>query len=76
MVIRMCRDYLSYYVSPVFAGRDRGQNMIETALIIGVISLVLVGAFLLGGIQAGITDLSNRAACLINGGSYSAGLCT
>ncbi len=48
---------------------DDGQNMIETSLIIGVISVALVTAFLVSGVQSGITELSRDVACQISGGN-------
>lgn len=48
---------------------EEGQNMIETSLIIGVISVALVTAFIVSGVQAGITELSRDVACQISGGN-------
>jgi Flp pilus assembly pilin Flp len=56
----------SYIVSRL-SGRDEGQNMIETSLIIGVISVALVTAFVVSGVQSGITELSRDVACQISG---------
>jgi Flp pilus assembly pilin Flp len=55
----------SYIVSRL-GGHDDGQNMIETSLIIGVISVALVTAFVVSGVQAGITELSRDVACQIS----------
>ena len=49
--------------------REEGQNMIETSLIIGVISVALVTAFVVSGVQSGITELSRDVACQISGGN-------
>jgi Flp pilus assembly pilin Flp len=63
----MLMDYARHYVG----GSDNGQNMVETALIIGVISIVIVGLFLTAGLQTGITNLSAQVACEIQGGDWS-----
>lgn len=55
-----------------FVRDENGQNLIETALIIGVISLVLVLGFLTTDIQAAVKDVSNEAACEIRGGEWNA----
>ena len=61
----MILDHLAAYL-----GRhEEGQNMIETSLIIGVISVALVSAFIVSGVQAGITELSRDVACQISGGN-------
>ncbi len=39
--------------------REEGQGMVEYALIIGVISLVIVFAFLTTGIESAIGDLAS-----------------
>jgi len=53
-----------------YLGRhEEGQNMIETSLIIGVISVALVTAFIVSGVQAGITELSRDVACQISSGN-------
>ncbi len=57
------------YLVSLLSGHERGQNMIETSLIIGVISVALVTAFIVSGVQAGITELSRDVACQISGGN-------
>ena len=57
---------LRSYIASRFGGHDDGQNMIETSLIIGVISVALVTAFVVSGVQAGITELSRDVACQIS----------
>lgn len=49
------------------APREEGQGMVEYTLIVGTISLVIVAAFLTGGIQAAITGLSTEIATLLGG---------
>ncbi len=61
----MVLDHLGAY----FGRHEEGQNMIETSLIIGVISVALVTAFIVSGVQAGITELSRSVACLISNDS-------
>jgi Flp pilus assembly pilin Flp len=54
-----------------FLGDESGQNMVETALIIGVVSLVIVFAFLTTDITTGIGNLSRQVACEVDGGVWS-----
>lgn len=68
--VTMVSDFARAYLG----GNDNGQNMVETALLIGVISLVLVFAFITSNIEVGITNLANRAACDITGGNWAGGL--
>ena len=60
-------EMIRSYIISFLGGRDDGQNMIETSLIIGVISVALVSAFIVSGVQAGITELSRDVACQISG---------
>ncbi len=48
-----------------------GQNLIETALIIGVITLVLVFGFLTTDITAAVGNVSKQVACEIQGGIWT-----
>jgi Flp pilus assembly pilin Flp len=53
-----------------FADRAReeiAQDFIEYALILGVITLVIIFAFLTTGIETAITDLSEDIQCAISG---------
>lgn len=54
------------HVAAYLGRHEEGQNMIETSLIIGVISVALVTAFIVSGVQAGITELSRDVACQIS----------
>ncbi|MGE3960063.1 MAG: Flp family type IVb pilin [Dehalococcoidia bacterium] len=55
--LKMVRDYARAY-----SGREEGQGMVEYTLIVGTISLVIIAAFLTGGIEAAINGLSNDIA--------------
>ena len=59
--IRMVADF----ARAGLGGNDDGQNLGETALIIGVISLVLVLGFMTSGITQSMTDLATKVACEI-----------
>ncbi len=54
-----------------FVREEVGQNVIETALIIGVVSLVLVLGFMGTDIQAQVTDLGREVACEVQGGVWT-----
>lgn len=69
-------ELLRSYIASRLGGRDDGQNMIETSLIIGVISVALVAAFLVSGIEAGITELSRDVACQISNNNAPGVTCT
>ena len=56
-------EMIRSYIISFLGGRDDGQNMIETSLIIGVISVALVSAFIVSGVQDGIRELSRDVAC-------------
>jgi len=60
--IQMLRDYAMKYT-----GREEGQGMVEYSLIVGTISLVIVAAFLTGGIQTAITGLSSTITTRLGG---------
>ncbi len=51
---------------------EAGQNIVETALIIGVISVVIVGTFMASDIDAAIQDVAGNAACVMGDGTYAA----
>ncbi len=55
--LKMVREYARAY-----SGREEGQGMVEYTLIVGTISLVIIAAFLTGGIEAAINGLSNNIA--------------
>jgi Flp pilus assembly pilin Flp len=52
---------------------DRGQDFIEYALILGVISLVIIAAFLLSGVKDQVTNLSTHIACSLQGKTWTEG---
>ena len=53
---------------------DAGQNMVETALIIGTITLVIVAAFLTTGIELSMANLAGEVACSVQGGAWTDGV--
>ena len=60
---------------------EAGQNLVETALIIGIVSVVLVGAFMATDIQAQVIDVAQEVACTARNGTWveaaeAAGTCT
>ena len=60
---------------------EAGQNLVETALIIGIVSIVLVGAFMTADLQAAVVDVAQRVACEARNGTWAenaagAGTCT
>lgn len=60
--IQMVRNYAQAY-----GANEEGQGMVEYSLIVGTISLVIIFAFLTGGIQGAITGLSETVTEAING---------
>ncbi|MEX1023072.1 MAG: hypothetical protein WD058_07975, partial [Dehalococcoidia bacterium] len=46
-------------------GREEGQGMVEYSLIVGTISIIIVAAFLTGGITGAITGLSSDITALL-----------
>ena len=56
------REVASYYDA-----REEGQGMVEYTLVVGTISIVIVAAFLTGGIEAAITGLSTTIASALGG---------
>lgn len=60
--LKMVNAYLREYT-----GREDGQGMVEYTLIVGTISLVIVAAFLTGGIQSAITGLSGDITTKLGG---------
>ncbi len=59
------------FVRAHFGSNEAGQNMVETALIIGTISLVIVFAFLTSNIDNVIGNLANQVACEVSGGDWA-----
>lgn len=59
--VKMVADY----IRAPFVGDDAGQNMVETALIIGLMSLVLVVAFVTTGITTAVGNLAEQVACVL-----------
>ena len=55
------------FVATNYDAREEGQGMVEYTLIVGTISIVIVGAFLLTGITEAIGDLATRIGTLIGG---------
>jgi Flp pilus assembly pilin Flp len=55
------------YIESLLGSHDEGQGMVEYVLIIGTISIVIVGAFLLTGINAAIGTLAGNIATSIGG---------
>jgi Flp pilus assembly pilin Flp len=55
------------YIENLLGGHDEGQGMVEYVMIIGTISLIIVGAFMLTNITAGIETLANNIATAIGG---------
>lgn len=54
-----------------FHNKDEGVTAVEYALIIGLVAIVIIGAItLLGG---SITEVFSRAACVVRGGTWTAG---
>lgn len=68
--------FVASWVRAHFGANDAGQNMVETALIIGLMSLVLVVAFVTTGITDNIADLAAQVACTLEANNDTeAGLC-
>jgi Flp pilus assembly pilin Flp len=67
--VKMVGDFVRSH----FVRNDAGQNMVETALIIGTISLVIVAAFTMSDVTAAIGNLANQVVCQVQGGSWSPG---
>ena len=65
---RMLKDYVAARFIRV--SDDEGQGMVEYALIIGVISIILIAAFLTTGIEGAVSGL---ATTIINGINESVG---
>ena len=63
---RMLKDYVAARF--VRVSDDEGQGMVEYALIIGVISIILIAAFLTTGIEGAITGLANEIISGVNAG--------
>ncbi len=53
------------YVVVNVGEREEGQGMVEYTLIVSTISLVIVAAFLTGGITGAITGLSTQITTLL-----------
>ncbi len=56
-----------------FVREEVGQNVIETALIIGVVSLVLVLGFLNTGVLGAVQDVGKSVVCEAQGGTWTKG---
>ncbi len=56
-----------------FVADEVGQNLIETALIIGVVSVVLVLGFMGTGVLAAVEDVGKSVVCEAQGGNWKAG---
>ncbi|MFN8637956.1 MAG: hypothetical protein U0360_00505 [Dehalococcoidia bacterium] len=56
-----------------FVADEVGQNLIETALIIGVVSLVLVLGFMNTGVLGAVQDVGKSVVCEAQGGTWTAG---
>lgn len=52
---------------------EAGQNLVETALIIGIVSIVLVGAFMATNIDAAMTDVADQVICIAQSGTWTPG---
>ncbi len=65
----MLRSILSR-VGKAFRGGEAGAVMIEYALVVGIISLVLIVAFVTGGIEAGLTSISTTIGNALSGASF------
>lgn len=50
---------------------ESGQNVIETALIIGVVSLVLVLGFMQTNVLGAVTDIGEQVACEVTGNQWN-----
>ena len=58
---------------------EAGQDMIEYALVIGVVAIGIVLLFLITPIGPAFAELVNRVACLTSGGTWASagtGSCT
>ncbi len=60
------------YLRRLLGGHEDGQDMVEYALIVGVVSVAIVALFLLAPFEAGFNALGTRVCNLIGG----AGSCT
>lgn len=58
--------YAQAYLQNLGVTDEDGQGMVEYVMIIGTISLIVVAAFLTGGIENAITGLSSKVASAIN----------
>ncbi len=54
-----------------FVADEVGQNLIETALIIGVVSLVLVLGFMQTNVFGAVQDVGNHVVCEAQGGTWA-----
>ncbi len=50
-----------------------GQNLVETALIIGVVSVVLIGTITATNVDAEVSEIAKGAVCTLSGGTWQAG---
>lgn len=65
--IQMVRNYAQAY-----SANEDGQGMVEYSLIVGTISLVIIFAFLTGGIETAIEGLSSTIGTAISTGDAPA----
>ena len=53
---------LKFRIENALRGREECAVMIEYALVVGIISIVLIIAFVTGGIEAGLTSIAANIA--------------
>ena len=63
------RDYVRAGIRGFAA--EAGQDMIEYALVIGVVAIGIVLLFVITPIGPAFTELVNRVACLTSGGTWA-----
>ena len=57
--LRMMKHYVEAQLGATLGSED-GQGMVEYGLIIGVISIILIAAFLTTGVAGAVTNLANE----------------
>ncbi len=50
-----------------------GQNLVETALIIGVVSVVIIGVITASDVDAQVQEVTEGIICTLSGGTWDPG---